>query len=80
MKVVNVITGTNVTKNQPVQVPSDTTLRAVLEAAQIEYQRGGITIDGVSLQPGDIDKTFDDFNVANTTWLLQVKKADNANF
>lgn len=78
MKVVNVITGTNVTKNQPVQVPSDTTLREVLEAAQIEYQRGGITIDGVSLQPGDIDKTFDDFNVAATTWLLQVKKADNA--
>ena len=50
----------------------------MLEAAQIEYQRGGITIDGVSLQPGDIDKTFDDFNVAATTWLLQVKKADNA--
>lgn len=78
MRVVNVITGTNVTKNQPVQVPSDTTLRSVLEAAQIDYTRGGITIDGVSLQPGDIDKTFDDFKVGDKTFLLQVRKADNA--
>jgi hypothetical protein len=76
--VIKVITGTNVKKNEPIHVESDTTLRAVLEEAGIDYTRGQINLDGSTLAPGDIDKSFDDFRITNRCFLLQTVKADNA--
>ncbi|MDR9824985.1 hypothetical protein RCJ22_05100, partial [Vibrio sp. FNV 38] len=35
-------------------------------------------LDGVTLRPGDLDKSFDDFGIAETCYLLSVQKADNA--
>jgi hypothetical protein len=56
----------------------DTTLRKALEDAEIDYSTGVINLDGASLGPGDLDKTFRDFGVTEKCFLLNVVKADNA--
>ena len=76
--VIKVITGNNVHKNDPIHVESDTTLRTVLEEAGIDYTKGQMNLDGATLAPGDLDKSFDDFNINNRCFLLQTVKADNA--
>jgi hypothetical protein len=54
------------------------TLRSVLEEAGIDYSRGAIHLDGSSLHPGDLDKSFSDFGITEKCYLLSVVKADNA--
>ena len=75
---VKVTVGNNVNR-ETVIVDSDTTLRSVLEDAGIDYSKGGINLDGSTLKPGDLDKSFDDFNIGEKCFLLQVVKCDNAN-
>ena len=48
------------------------------ENNDIDYTRGVMHLDGCSLQPGDLDKTFADFGIADKAFLLNVVKADNA--
>lgn len=74
---VKVTVGNNV-KRESVIVDGNSTLRAVLEDAGIDYTRGVMHLDGSSLNPGDLDKTFDDFNIGEKCFLLNVVKADNA--
>lgn len=74
---VKVTVGNN-TKRESVIVDGNTTLRTVLEDAGIDYTRGVMHLDGSSLNPGDLDKTFDDFHIAEKCFLLNVVKADNA--
>ena len=72
---VKIIVGNNV-KRESVIVDSNTTLRTVLEDAGIDYTRGVMHLDGSSLNPGDLDKTFEDFHIAEKCFLLNVVKAD----
>ncbi|MDE6149603.1 MAG: hypothetical protein K2F81_05855 [Ruminococcus sp.] len=74
---VKVTVGNNV-KRESVIVDSNTTLRTVLEDAGLDYTRGVMHLDGSSLNPGDLDKTFEDFHIAEKCFLLNVVKADNA--
>lgn len=75
---IKVTVGNNV-KRESVIVSPNTTLRTVLEDNGIDYaNRGVIHLDGASLQPGDLDKTFTDFGITEKCFLLQVVKADNA--
>lgn len=74
---IKVTVGNNL-KRESVIVDSTTTLRKVLEDNGIDYTRGVMHLDGSSLQPGDLDKTFGDFGIAETCFLLNVVKADNA--
>lgn len=74
---VKVTVGNNV-KRESVIVDGNTTLRTVLEDAGIDYTRGVMHLDGSSLNPGDLDKTFEDFHIAERCFLLNVVKADNA--
>lgn len=74
---IKVTIGTNVTR-KTVIVPATTTLRTVLTDNEIDYARGTVNLDGCSLQPGDLDKTFADLGVTETCFLLRVDKADNA--
>lgn len=74
---VQVVVGNNLKRETKV-VSAETTLRTVLEEASIDYSRGMTTIDGSPLQPGDLDKSFSDFGIAEKTYLLNVVKADNA--
>ena len=74
---VKVTVGNNL-KREAVMVDENTTLRNVLSDAGIDYARGGMTLDGSPLQAGDLDKTFKQYNISDTCFLLQVIKADNA--
>lgn len=74
---IKVTVGNNL-KRETVIVDSAETLRNVLEGAEIDYTRGITTLDGATLGAGDLDKSFDDFGIAERTFLLNVVKADNA--
>jgi len=75
---VNVTIGTNLKRESHI-VESGMTLREVLEAYNIDYTGiGGIYLDGMSLSPGDLDKSFEDLGIGERCTLLKVQKADNA--
>lgn len=74
---IKVTVGNNVRK-EAVIVDENTTLRTVLEDNGIDYTSGTMHLDGSSLKPGDLDKTFSDLGIAEKCWLLNVVKADNA--
>jgi len=75
---IKVTVGNNV-KREQVIVPATTTLRQVLENAGIDYAtRGTIHLDGATLNPGDLDKTFAQFGITEKCFLLQVVKADRS--
>lgn len=72
---VKCVVGNNV-KRETVIVPGETTLRTVLEDNGIDYTRGQMNLDGATLGPGDLDKTFADFGIAEKCFLISVVKAD----
>lgn len=74
---INVTIGNNLSRNN-VLTDSSRTLRSVLEEGNIDYTRGMMHLDGASLQPGDLDKSFDDFGITERCYLLNVVKVDNA--
>ena len=74
---IKVTIGNNV-KREAIIIDKNTTLRAALEDNGVDYTRGVMHLDGSSLQPGDLDKTFADFNITEKCYLLNVVKPDNA--
>jgi hypothetical protein len=74
---IKVTIGNNVKRKTEVY-EADTTLREALEDAEIDYTNGIMNLDGSTLNPGDLDKTFADFGIAEKCYLLNVVKADNA--
>lgn len=74
---IKVVVGNNV-KRETVIVDANTTLRTVLEDNGIDYTSGTMHLDGSSLKPGEIDKTFSDLGITEKCYLLNVVKADNA--
>ena len=74
---VKVTVGTNTNRNTVV-VDGDTKLRKVLEDESIDYSKGTIHLDGASLKPGDLDKTFNDLGITEKAYLISVVKADSA--
>lgn len=70
------IIGTNMDR-QTLPVSYDATVRSVLEAANIDFSTGSLHLNGVTLRPGDIDKTFSELNVTgNKASLISVVKGD----
>ena len=74
---IKVTVGNNV-KRESVIVDENSTLRSTLEANGIDYTRGLMHLDGSSLQPADLHKTFASFGITEKCFLLNVVKADNA--
>lgn len=79
---IRVTIGNNLKRNA-YNLDSDTTLRAALEQAGIDYTVGVMNLDGSSMNPGDLNKTFADLGYDGTEnhdkcFLLNVVKADNA--
>lgn len=74
---IKVTLGTNL-KRESQLVEETSTLRSALEAAGIDYSVGMITLDGATLRPGDLDKTFAEHGITEKCFLLSVVKADNA--
>ena len=74
---IKVTIGNNVKRKTEI-LDENTTLRQAAEDAEIDYSRGTMNLDGSSLSPGDLDKTFADFGITEKCFLLNVVKADNA--
>lgn len=72
------VTVGNTLKRNTVIVDDTTTLREVLEEAELDYAVGMTTLDGSTLNAGDMDKTFADFGVTERCYLLSVVKTTNA--
>jgi len=75
---IKVTMGNNVKRTSEV-LDENTTLRDALEDAGIDYTHGIMNLDGSTLSPGDLDRTFADFGITEKCYLLNVVKADNAN-
>lgn len=79
---IRVTIGNNLKRSSENYTP-DTTLRSAMEQAGIDYTTGMTTLDGSTLGPGDLNKTFAEFGYDGTEghdkcFLLNVVKADNA--
>ena len=74
---IKVTVGNNV-KREAVIIDENTTLRNCLEANGVDYTRGVMHLDGSSLSPGDLDRSFSNFGITEKCFLLNVVKADNA--
>ena len=74
---IKVTMGNNVKRSSEI-LDENTTLREALENAGIDYTTGMMNLDGSTLNPGDLDKTFADFGIIEKCYLLNVVKADNA--
>lgn len=74
---IKVTIGNNV-KRESIIIDENTTLRKALEDNGIDYTTGIMHLDGSSLNPGALDKTFADFGITEKCYLLNVVKADNA--
>ena len=74
---IKVTIGNNVKRSSEI-LDENTTLREALENAGIDYTIGMMNLDGSTLEPGDLDRTFADFNIKDKCYLLNVIKADNA--
>ena len=74
---IKVTMGNNVKRSSEI-LDENTTLREALDIAEVDYSRGTMNLDGSPLAPGDLDKTFADFGIAEKCFLLNVVKADNA--
>lgn len=57
---------------------STSTIKSVLEDNDIDYTVTVIHLDGAPLAAGEINKTFDDFGITDSCYLLTVTKATNA--
>jgi len=68
--------GNNLNRNSKI-VDAGMTLREFLDDVGMDYARGGIMVDGGSLRPGDLDKTFAEFGIRESASVLNVAKADN---
>jgi hypothetical protein len=75
---IQVTVGNNLNRQKVVVDENTATPRKVLEENEIEYAAATIHMDGCSLKPGDLDKTFADLGVTTQTYLLAVVKTENA--
>ena len=79
---IRVTIGNNLKRNA-YNLDPNTTLRTAMEEAGVDYTVGMTTLDGSTLGPGDLNKTFLDFGFdgsegCDKCFLLNVVKADNA--
>lgn len=79
---IQVTCANNVKRSSPI-VDENLTIKQVLEQEGIDYTRGIISLDGVPMKAGELNKTFADFGYNseeghNKATLLSVVKADNA--
>lgn len=74
---IKVTVGTN-TRRTSVIVEPNRTLRSVLEDQDIDYSTGTLHLDGSTVTPGQLDKTFAELGITEKCFLISVVKADGA--
>lgn len=78
MNIINVTVKNNSGASRTVSVVDTTTIRTCLEECGIDYTRGMTQLDCAALGAGDLDKTFADFGVTKSCYLLNIVKTNNA--
>ena len=73
----NITIGTNTSRKKVIVAPN-MTLRAVLEQNNVNTNVGTICIDGNPQIASNLDKTLEELNVNNNSFIISVAKADNA--
>lgn len=66
------------TSRKTIATDPNHTVRAVLEANEVNYANAPVYIDGAPLQIGDHDKTFTDLGITEKCMLTSVVKTENA--
>ena len=74
---VKVTIGNNINRTSVI-IDENTTLKAACEQVEFDYSRTSMNLDGTTLKAGDLNKTFADFGITDSCYLLAVAKADNA--
>ncbi len=74
---IKVFYSTNLKRGEDI-VNGSTTLRQFMEEHDVDYTTGGVMLDGSTLRPGDLDRSFTDFGITEKASLLKILKADNA--
>jgi len=79
MNIIQVTVRDNV-KTKQIAVPNTETLRNALEAAGVDYAAAGTstTLDGATLMPGMLDKSFGELGITEKCYLMSIRKTDNA--
>ena len=75
--IVSVKIGTNLNRNT-ITATSDKTIRQLLEENEINYATTTVYLDGDTIKAGDMDKTLNDFNIADTCYIFASQKTENA--
>lgn len=74
---IKVTIGTTTKRDTKMYAPSKT-LRNILEDNNIEYGIAQVTLDGVGIGLGDIDKSLSTLGITEKCMLIAVVKASNA--
>lgn len=74
---IKVTVGTNTRRTSVIVEPSKS-LRSVLEDQEIDYSTGTLHLDGSTVTPGQLDKTFAELGITEKCFLISVVKADGA--
>ena len=74
---IKVIFGDNLSRNEAI-VSTTATLKSVLDEQGFDYSSRQMNLNGAPLSAGELNKTFADFGVTDSCYLLAVAKLDNA--
>ena len=77
MYLVKVKVGTNLNRTE-VTVPSNKTIREILEENEINYATTTIFVDGVTVQLGEMDKTLEELRIKESCFIIAAQKTENA--
>lgn len=72
---IRVTIGTN-TNRKSITLNPNTTIREALEDNNIDYSTGGIHLDGLAIAGSDLDKSFAEYGIEESCYLVSVVKAD----
>lgn len=74
---IQVTIGTN-TDRKRITIDPSKTIKSVLDENEVNYAVATLHLDGATLQPGDMNKSFAEMGITDSCYLIAVVKADNA--
>lgn len=68
----------NTTETRSVIVSRDKSLREAFDENGIDYSVATVYLDGCTIQPGDLDKSFDGLGLGDSCTLMAIVNTKNA--
>ncbi|MEG1562330.1 MAG: hypothetical protein RR365_01135 [Bacteroides sp.] len=66
------------TNRHPHIVDENQTIREFFEEKGVDYSLGTTNLDGSTLMPGDMDRSFSELGITEKCYLTNIAKVDNA--